>query len=189
MPSGTFTWVATAPCTKSGNQVVLRRSTLGGASGTWHTAATYSGDTRWERGIGVKSLAVGPFGEVYDVGIATVALSRKQTENRWTTWRLAPGSSTAAIVDQLSVSSYAAKVGVDALGRVYVQGGRSGFDGSVVRASANGNSGTWGDFDLAENATFYGITLDDEGSLYLAGECYDAELDWSLGCIRKLSAP
>jgi hypothetical protein len=93
------------------------------------------------------------------------------------------------IVDQLTVSSAAYNVVVDGLGRVYVHGGRSGLNDSVVRASASGNPGSWGDYDLATSASFYGMTLDDERSLYLAGECYDAELDWWLGCIRKLPAP
>lgn len=180
-------WVRGTAGGKSGDRVVLRRSTLGGASGTWQTAATYTGDTRWERGIGVRSLAVAPTGEVYDVGIAKVSLSKKQTENRWTTWRLAPGTSTVVTVDQHPMSSSASKVAVYAIGRVYVEGGRSGFDGSVLRASASGNAGEWGDYDLAANTTFYGMTLDDEGSLYLAGEV--CESDACLGYVRKLPAP
>jgi hypothetical protein len=121
-------------------EVVLRSLDRGD---TWETAsvATYVGDTQGRR----RSLAVGPSGEVYDVGIATVALPKKQTESRWTTWRLAPGSSTVEIVDQFAVSSAAYNVAVDGLGRDYVHGGRSGFDGSMVRASASGNSGTWDD--------------------------------------------
>ncbi|MCW5551054.1 MAG: hypothetical protein KIS67_02690 [Verrucomicrobiae bacterium] len=180
-------WVRGTVGSKSGDRVVLRRSVQSGAPDTWQTSATYSGDTRWERGIGVKSLAVGGAGQVYDVGMVKVALSRKLSENRWATWRLAPGASNVEIVDQLTVSSAAYKVAVDALGRVYVQGGRSGFDGSVVRASVNGNSGSWGDYDLAENASFYGMNLDNEGSLYLAGEL--CEPDACLGYVRKSPAP
>jgi hypothetical protein len=180
-------WVRGTVGSKSGDRVVLRRSGQSGAPDTWQTSATYSGDTRWERGIGVKSLAVGGAGDVYDVGMVKVALSRKLSENRWATWRLSPEASTVEIVDQLTVSSAAHKVAVDALGRVYVQGGRSGFDGSVVRASVNGNSNTWDDYDLSPSASFYGMTLDDEGSLYLAGEL--CELDACLGYIRKLPVP
>jgi hypothetical protein len=100
------------------------------------------------------------------------------------------GSSTLEIVDQLSVSSAACKVVVDPLGRVSVHGGRSNFDGSVLRTSANGNSGTWDDYDLAAGASFYAMTIDDEGSVYLAGECVDPETGaWLGGCIRKLTAP
>jgi hypothetical protein len=183
-------WVRGTSGSKSGDRVVLRRSLQGGSSGTWQTAATYTGDTRWERGIGVKSLAVGPSGEVYDVGVVTVALSKKETESRWTTWRLAPGASSVQVVDQLLVASYALKVGADAVGRVYVHGGRSGFDGSVLRTSSNGNAATWDDHDLAAGASIYAMTIDDEGSVYLAGECVDPETGaWLGGCIRKLPAP
>jgi hypothetical protein len=183
-------WVRGTVGTKSGSLVALRRSTQGGAQASWQTVTTYAGDTRWLRGIGADGgLAVGLQGEVYDVGRQLVQLTRKNTEERWTTWRLAPGASSGQIVDQLPASSYALKAAVDAAGRVYVHGGRSGFDGSVLRASLNGNSGTWDDYDLAPGASFYGMALDDEGSLYLAGDCYDAELDWWLGCIRKLPAP
>jgi hypothetical protein len=183
-------WVRGTVGSKSGNQVALRRSTNGGAVGSWQTVTTYAGDTRWIRGIGADSLAVGVNGEVYDVGQVAVSVSKKAVENRWTTWRLAPGSTTVAIVDQLSVSSGAAKVGVDSTGRVYVHGGRSGFDGSVLRTSANGNAATWGDYDLAAGASFYAMTIDDEGSVYLAGECVDpATGAWLGGCIRKLPAP
>ncbi len=180
-------WVRGTVGTKSGDRVVLRRSVQSGALGTWQTMATYSGDTRWPVGMGIKSLAVGPGGEVYSAGQVQFSLSRKQTENRWTTWRLAPGSSTVDIVDQLTVSSGAYNVAVDGSGRVYVHGLRSGFDGAVVRTSASGNAGAWGDYDLAANTTFYGMTLDDEGSLYLAGEL--CEPDACLGCVRKLPAP
>lgn len=182
-------WVRGTVGSKSGNQVALRRSTNGGAPGSWQTVTTYAGDTRWFRGIGADSLAVGANGAVYDVGQVAVSVSRKAVENRWTTWRLAPGASSVQVVDQLPVASAALKVGVDSTGRVYVHGGRSGFDGSVVRISANGNAATWSDYDLAPGASFYGMTIDDEGSVYLAGECYDAELNWWLGCIRKLPAP
>jgi len=182
-------WVRGTVGSKSGNQVALRRSTNGGTAGSWQTMTTYTGDTRWFRGIGADSLAVGADGAVYDVGQVAVSLSRKTSENRWTTWRLAPGASSVQVVDQLPLASTALKVGVDSTGRVYVQGGRSGYDGSVLRTSATGNFGTWGDNDLAAGASFYGMTLDDEGSLHLAGECYDAESGQWLGCIRKLPAP
>lgn len=184
-------WVRGTVGTKSGDRVVLRRSVQSGASGTWQTMATYSGDTRWPVGMGKKNLAVGPGGEVYSAGQVQVSLSRKQVETRWTTWKLAPGSSTVEIVDQIPSSSTAFKVAVDSTGRVYVHGSRglSYLDDSVVRASMNGNSGTWVDHDLSPGAAFYGMTLDAEGSLYLAGDCYDAELDLWLGCVRKLPAP
>ncbi len=184
-------WVRGTVGTKSGDRVVLRRSVQSGALGTWQTMATYSGDTRWPVGMGIKNLAVGPGGEVYSAGQVQVSLSRKQVETRWTTWRLGPGESTVEIVDQIPCSSTAFKVAVDSTGRVYVHGrcGLSYLDDSVVRASVNGNSDTWDDYDLSPGASFYGMTLDDHASLYLAGECYDAELDWWLGCIRKLPAP
>lgn len=91
------------------------------------------------------------------------------------------------IVDQFTVSSAAHKVAVDALGRVYVHGRRSGFEGSVVRASVNGNSNTRDDYDLSPGASFDGMTLDDEESLYLAGE--HCEPDACLGYVRKLPVP
>jgi hypothetical protein len=170
--------------------VALRRSTNGGVLGSWQTVTTYTGDTRWFRGIGAESLAVGADGAVYDVEQVAVSLSKKIVENRWTTWRLAPGTSSVQVVDQLTVASYASKVGVDSTGRVYVEGGRSGFDGSVLRTIANGTSGTWDDHYLAAGAYFYGMTIDDEGSIYLAGECVDPETGaWLGGCIRKLPAP
>jgi hypothetical protein len=180
-------WVRGTVGSKSGNQVALRRSTNGGTAGSWQTVTTYAGDTRWFRGIGADSLAVGVNGEVYDVGQVAVSLSKKTVENRWNTWRLAPGAASVQVVDQLPVASSAFKVAVDSTGRVYVHGGRFGFDGSVLRTSPNGNSGTWDDYDLAENASFYGMTLDDEGSLYLAGEL--CEPDACLGYIRKLPSP
>jgi hypothetical protein len=164
-------WVRGTVGTKSGSLVALRRSTQGGAQDSWRTVTTYAGDTRWSRGIGSDGgLAVGAQGEVYDVGQVAVSVSRKTVENRWTTWRLAPGASSVQVVDQLPVSSYALKAAVDAEGRVYVHGGRNDSEGSVPRASVNGNSGTWGDHDLVPGASFYAMTLDDEGSLYLAGD-------------------
>ena len=180
-------WVRGTVGNKSGNQVALRRSTNGGAEGSWQTVTTYVGDTRWFRGIGADSLAVGVNGEVYDVGQVAVSVSKKAVENRWTTWRLAPGAASVQVVDQLPVASAALKVGVDSTGRVYVHGGRSGFDGSVLRTSANGNAATWDDYDLAAGASFYAMTIDDEGSVYLAGEL--CEPGACLGCIRKLPAP
>jgi hypothetical protein len=183
-------WVRGTVGSKSGNRVALRRSTNGGEQGSWQTVTTYTGDTRWFRGIGAESLAVGANGAVYDVGQVAVSLSKKAVENRWATWRLAPGASSVQVVDQLPVASYALKVGVDAVGRVYVHGGRSDFDGSVLRTSADGTSGTWVDHDLAAGAYFYAMTIDDEGSVYLAGECADPETGaWLGGCIRKLPAP
>jgi hypothetical protein len=113
-------WVRGTVGSKSGNRVALRRSTNGGALGSWQTVTTYTGDTRWFRGIGAESLAVGADGAVYDVGQVAVSLSRKTVENRWATWRLAPGASSVQVVDQLTVASSALKVGVDAVGRVYV---------------------------------------------------------------------
>jgi hypothetical protein len=70
-------WVRGTVGSKSGNQVALRRSTNGGTAGSWQTVTTYAGDTRWFRGIGADSLAVGVNGEVYDVGQVAVSLSKK----------------------------------------------------------------------------------------------------------------
>lgn len=180
-------WVRGTVGSKSGDRVTLRRSTNGGAPGSWQTVTTYTGDTRWFRGIGADSLAVGANGAVYDVGQVAVTVSKNSVQDRWTVWRLAPGASSVQVVDQLTVASAALKVGVDAVGRVYVQGGRSGFDGSVLRTSANGSSGTWADYDLAAGASCYAMTIDDEGSVYLAGEvCASGTC---LGYIRKLPAP
>ena len=127
--------------------------------------------------------AAGPSGQV------AVSVSKKAVENRWAMWPLAPGAASVQVVDQLPVASAALNVGVDSTGRVYVMGGRSSFHGSVVRASVNGNAPTWSDYNLAASASFYGMTIDDESSVHLAGDCYDAELNWWLGCIRKLPAP
>jgi hypothetical protein len=182
-------WVRGTVVTKSGTFVALRRSTQGGAPGSWQTVTTYAGDASRSRAW-MSRLAVGTHGAVYDAGWQSVALTRKTSETRWTTWRLAPGASAIQVVDQVPAASRA-EVGVvvDAAGQVYVNGWLSGVQGSVLRTSANGNAGEWGDYDLALGAGFYGMTLDDEGSLYLAGECYDAQSDQWLGCIRKLPAP
>ena len=182
-------WVRGTVVTKSGTFVALRRSTQGGAPGSWQTVTTYAGDASRSRAW-MSRLATGTDGAVYDAGWQTVALTRKTSETRWTTWRLAPGASAIEVVDQVPAASRAdVGVAVDAAGQVYVSGWQNGFPGSVLRASANGNFGTWIDYDSVLDALFYGMTLDDEGSLYLAGEGYDTQQDRWQGCIRRLPAP